>query len=60
MAEPCSVEAMNNIWYDKLRPEQRRKRDFLTMFIGFISFGLLAPVFVSYRESDKVRNNFSY
>jgi hypothetical protein len=55
IARPCCVEAMNNIWYDKLHPDQTRKRDKLSLFIGFISIGLLAPIFVSYRESQKVR-----
>jgi hypothetical protein len=31
IATPCCVEAMNNIWYDKLHPKQT-KRDKLNLF----------------------------
>jgi hypothetical protein len=55
IATPCCVEAMNNIWYDKLYPKQT-KRDKLNLFFGFISLGLLAPNIVSYRTGEKVRS----
>jgi hypothetical protein len=55
IATPCCVEAMNNIWYDKIHSDQTRKRDKLSLFIGFISIGFLAPIFVSYREAQEVR-----
>lgn len=55
IATECSVEAMNNIWYDKLHPDQRRKRDILALVLGFITFGLLAPLAVTYREDETVR-----
>jgi hypothetical protein len=58
IATPCCVEAINNIWYDKLHPDQTRKRDQLSLFFGFISLGLLAPVIVSYRTTEKVRSHF--
>jgi hypothetical protein len=57
-ATSCSVQALNSIWYDKLRPEQSRKRDEVALFIGFISFGLLAPVTVAYRQSEEVEIKF--
>jgi hypothetical protein len=41
---------MNNIWYNKLRPEQKRKRDKAALFVGFITLGLAAPAFVEYRQ----------
>lgn len=44
---------MNNAWYDKLHPEQTRKRDILALTTGFFSLGVLAPPFVEYRR-DKV------
>jgi hypothetical protein len=55
IATQCCVEAMYNIWYDKLHPDQTRKRDKLNLFVGFISLGFLAPVVVSYREAQEVR-----
>jgi hypothetical protein len=60
IATPCSVQAMNNIWYDKLHPDKRRKRDLFALFIGVISLGFLAPFFVAYREGEVVRINFLY
>lgn len=51
----CCVAAINNTWYDKLHPNQTRKRDILAMFCGLISLGLFAPFSVSYREVKKVR-----
>lgn len=41
---------MNNAWYDKLWPEQTRKRDVLGLIAGVLSFGVLAPPFVTYRK----------
>ena len=54
IAAPCCVEAMNSIWYNKLRPDQTSQRVQLKLFIGFISLGLLAPAVVSYRTGEKV------
>jgi hypothetical protein len=55
IATPCCVEAMYNIWYDKLHPDQTKKRDKLNLFVGFISLGIVAPSFVSYLEAQEVR-----
>ncbi|CAF3344944.1 unnamed protein product [Rotaria sp. Silwood1] len=56
IAEPASIEAMNNIWYDKLHPEQASYRHRLALFFGIVSLGLLAPVFVKYRESKEIQD----
>lgn len=50
---------MNNIWYDKLHPNQMRKRDKLGIFLGFITFGIVAPVTVSFRENEQVVFNIT-
>ncbi|CAF3948648.1 unnamed protein product, partial [Rotaria sp. Silwood2] len=50
IATSCCVQAMNNIWYDKIYPEQSRKRNGISMAIGFFSLGLLAPFVVNYRS----------
>ena len=55
IATQCCVEAINNIWYDKLHPDQAHIVDMLRLYFGFISFGLLAPFLVSYREAEEVR-----
>ncbi|CAF1087204.1 unnamed protein product [Adineta ricciae] len=59
IALPCCVEALNNIWYDKLFPEQSRKRDILALLLGFVTFGLTAPVTVCYREVVECRHGES-
>ncbi|CAF4840745.1 unnamed protein product [Rotaria socialis] len=51
IAIPCCVQAMNNIWFDKIYPEQSRKRNNIFMGLGFISLGLLAPCLVNYRNA---------
>ncbi|CAF4917950.1 unnamed protein product [Rotaria sp. Silwood1] len=51
IATPCCVQTMNNIWFDKLHPEQITYSDRLKWFLSIISLGLLAPVIVAYREN---------
>ena len=46
---------MNNIWFDKIHPEQSRKRDEIAMTLGIFSLGLLAPISVTYRQEIGVR-----
>ncbi|CAF3862174.1 unnamed protein product [Rotaria sp. Silwood1] len=58
IATPCCVQTMNNIWFDKLHPEQITYSDRLKWFLSIISLGLLAPVIVAYRENKMVRSNF--
>ncbi|CAF3973574.1 unnamed protein product, partial [Rotaria sordida] len=53
IATPCCVQAMNNIWYDKIYPEQSRNRNRISMVIGFFSLGLLAPFVVNYRSGRR-------
>lgn len=54
IAAHCSVQAMDNIWYDKLDPEKKGPWNWLRIIIGIISLGLLAPLLVPYRQSKKV------
>lgn len=46
---------MNNIWYDKIDPEQKGLKYQLGIVLALLSFGLLAPVFLEYREDGQVR-----
>ncbi|CAF1229932.1 unnamed protein product [Rotaria sordida] len=55
LSEPTCVQAMNNIWYDKLSPEQTSIRHRWGLLSGIVSLGLLAPFFVTYRESKEKR-----
>ncbi|CAF0834212.1 unnamed protein product [Adineta ricciae] len=53
IASSCCVQAMQNIWYNKVHPDQSRKRNEVAMTIGFFSFGLLAPFLVNFRKVSK-------
>ncbi|UJR22717.1 hypothetical protein I4U23_025751 [Adineta vaga] len=57
IATSCCVQAMNNIWFNKIHPDQSRKRDELGLAIGFVSFGLLAPPLVNFRKTPKIKND---
>jgi hypothetical protein len=50
IATPCSVQTVKSVWYDKLHPEQNIVPGQVSLFIGFVSFGLVAPLFVEYRK----------
>ncbi|CAF1174559.1 unnamed protein product [Rotaria sordida] len=54
ISEPACVQAMKNIWFDKLHPEQTSKTNQSAVFCSFISLGLLAPVVVEYREKEQM------
>jgi hypothetical protein len=60
ISTPCCVQAMDNIWYGKLHPQQSRQRNRVSMVIGFFSLGLLAPFMVNYRKGAGVRIYFHY
>ena len=60
IATPCCVQAMNNIWYGKIHPQQTRKRNTVSMIVGFFSLGLLAPFVVNYRKGAGVSSKYSY
>jgi len=55
IATTASVQAMNNIWYNKINPSQSTSRNQIAMTLGVFSFGLLAPCFVTYRKEIEVR-----
>jgi len=57
ISTPTCVAAVNNVWYDKLHPEQTKIINKVQLFLGFVSLGLAAPVVVSYRKMNKVRSN---
>ncbi|CAF3846831.1 unnamed protein product [Rotaria sp. Silwood1] len=52
ISAPSCIEAMINVLYDTLYPEQTSKTNRLSLFIGFISLGILAPELVQYREME--------
>jgi hypothetical protein len=55
IATSCCVQAMNNIWYDKIYPIHATQRNQIAVIIGFFSLGLLAPFFVQYQKGAGVR-----
>lgn len=58
VAAPACTEAMYNIWYDKIHPNQAKFTDRLALFVAFITLGLAAPAFVTYREKKQVFSKF--
>jgi hypothetical protein len=46
---------MNNIWYNKIHPSYSTTRSEIGMTVGVLSFGLLAPFFITYRQQPEVR-----
>lgn len=57
VAAPACVEAMDNIWYDKIDPYQTKISRGVARCLSFFSLGLLAPFIVSYRENEQVLLN---
>ncbi|CAF1144579.1 unnamed protein product [Didymodactylos carnosus] len=57
VAQSCCVQAMTNIWCDKMHLDQTKKRSKLALLLGFLSLGLLAPAMVRFRELCKVLSN---
>ncbi|CAF4602097.1 unnamed protein product [Rotaria sp. Silwood1] len=53
IAEPACIQGMNNIWFDKLHPEQKTIMQKLALLAGVISLGFLAPSVVTFRNVDK-------
>jgi hypothetical protein len=52
IASPCCVQSMNNIWYDKIHPQQTENIQQVAMAAGVFSLGLLAPITVKYRPEE--------
>lgn len=59
IATAACVQAVNNIWYNKLHPDQSSFAHKMALFTGFITLGLMAPFVVSYRQAKKVRNQLN-
>ena len=57
IATPCSVQAMENIWYDKMLPDNTKSSP-LSVILSILTFGLLAPAIITYRQCQLVRINF--
>jgi hypothetical protein len=65
IATKCCVQAMYNVWFDKIYLEQITIPDELGLAFGFVTLGLAAPLCVTYREFKQVRiiclkTNYSY
>jgi len=55
IARPCCVQAMDNIWYDKIYSEDLGTTNEALLTICFLTFGFFAPFLVSYRKGAQVR-----
>jgi hypothetical protein len=52
IGQPCCDQLLNNIWYDKMEPFQSTIPDRIRLLIGVCTFGLLAPVLVTFRKEQ--------
>jgi hypothetical protein len=55
IATSCCVQAMNNIWYNKIHPAHSTTRSIVGTTLAVLSFGLLAPYTIIYRKETEVR-----
>jgi len=58
LAQPCCADAVKQTWYDKLDCRGSNIMRLDLFFIGFISFGFLAPFVVPYRTTNAVIQKF--
>ncbi len=49
---------LNNIWYDKIEPFRTTISDRIRLGLAIGTFGLLAPVLVSFRQEQALANSF--
>jgi hypothetical protein len=49
---------LNNIWYDKIEPFHANLSGVIRLLLSICTFGLLAPVLISFREDELVSDNF--
>ena len=50
VGQPCCDQLLNNIWYDKMEPFQSTMGKRLRLLLSVASFGLLAPILITFRE----------
>ncbi|CAF0911252.1 unnamed protein product [Rotaria sp. Silwood1] len=58
VGQPCCNQLLNNIWYDKMEPFQSAISQRIRLLLSICTFGLLAPVLVSFRKEQLVQNMF--
>ena len=52
VGQPCCDQLLNNIWYDKMEPFQSTISKQLLLFLSLCTFGLVAPLMISFREEQ--------
>ncbi|CAF1134485.1 unnamed protein product [Rotaria sp. Silwood1] len=66
VSQPCCAQLLNSIWHDKIEPTQFTLLQRIGLLLSICTFGLFAPVFVSFRKvksapidfvNDRKRNN---
>lgn len=59
VGQPCCDQLLNNIWYDKIEPNQSSSQ-YLQILLSICTFGLLAPALVSFRKQQRTSKNLRY
>ncbi|CAF1230161.1 unnamed protein product [Rotaria sordida] len=67
VSQPCCDQLLNNIWHDKIEPIQFTLLQHIGLLFSICTFGLLAPIFITFRKvklipidfnNDRKRNNY--
>lgn len=54
IATPCCVQAMDNVWFDKIHPQHMNIEHEISMAVAFFSLGTLAPFVLKYRKEVRI------
>ena len=52
VGQPCCDQLLNKIWYDKIEPFQTNISKRIRLLIGVVTFGLFAPMIISFRPEQ--------
>ncbi|CAF4113570.1 unnamed protein product, partial [Rotaria sp. Silwood2] len=59
VSQPCCNQLLNNIWHDKIEPIQFTLLQRIGLLLSICTFGLLAPVFITFREVKSAPIDFN-
>ncbi|CAF3341207.1 unnamed protein product, partial [Rotaria sp. Silwood2] len=59
VSQPCCNQLLNNIWHDKIEPIQFTLLQRIGLLLSICTFGLLAPVFITFREDKSAPIDFN-
>jgi hypothetical protein len=57
VGQPCCDQLLNNVWFDKMEPYQSTLVKRIGILLSILTFGLLAPILVSFRQNESDSNS---